>query len=367
MRRVEMARHIFAQIVEAIHYLEQQGLSHNDLRPDNIIVTDSAEVSLSTDFACALADSRLSQVKLARFHAAKLSISTNDLPISYPSHEYYGDELRAPPEVLLEVSKYYYPSHADIWGLGIILFELVLGYSPFSTRDQLLQLANGGHFPTYAWGPGDPELLDTAGVSPLLGECLLVVNPEARIAIEDLKAHPWLQSANASSVEWPIVLSSTLQDVNSPSEDSDALTPTPSRVAYPALDSQCPEVLNVRRQFYEHFSEDINFNPDFLRAYQPGRMLGVGGFGCVIEARHRTEGHSVAVKFIRKRNVPPLGWTENDEGERLPLEVKLMKMATHENIARSLDVFQDNDFIYIVSFLRHTSLAVRTDVLYVGR
>lgn len=69
----------------------------------------------------------------------------------------------------------------------------------------------------------------------------------------------------------------------------------------------------------------------------------------MIEAHHRTEGHSVAVKFIRKRTVPPLAWTQDNEGERLPSEVRLMKIATHENIVRSLDVFQDNDFIYIVS------------------
>ena len=87
--------------------------------------------------------------------------------------------------------------------------------------------------------------------------------------------------------------------------------------------------------------------------YRPGRIIGAGSYGCVIKARHRTQGHSVAFKFISKSGVSSMGWTVNDDGNRLSLEVdvKLMKIATHENIARSLDVFQDNDFFYIVRIL----------------
>ncbi|KAI0088646.1 kinase-like domain-containing protein [Irpex rosettiformis] len=76
-------------------------------------------------------------------------------------------------------------------------------------------------------------------------------------------------------------------------------------------------------------------------------MLGAGGFGCVIKARHRVKGHDVAFKFISKAQVPSVGWTKDEDGELVPLEIVLMKTAMHENIAKSLDVFQDNDFFYI--------------------
>ncbi|KAI0086294.1 kinase-like domain-containing protein, partial [Irpex rosettiformis] len=115
------------------------------------------------------------------------------------------------------------------------------------------------------------------------------------------------------------------------------------------------------RQFREHFSRDVTFNPDFLRTYQPGCILGAGGFGCVIKARHRIQGHDVAFKFISKSQIPPVGWTEDDDGEPLPLEVKLMKMAVHENIAKSLDVFQDNDFFYVGVELHGSHWSIPTD------
>ena len=43
-RRISTARHIFAQMVEAVHYIHQMGVDHNDLRLDNFIVTEFAEV-----------------------------------------------------------------------------------------------------------------------------------------------------------------------------------------------------------------------------------------------------------------------------------------------------------------------------------
>ncbi|KAI0088647.1 hypothetical protein BDY19DRAFT_178384 [Irpex rosettiformis] len=49
-RKVDMARHIFIQIVEAVHYLDQKGVAHNDIRMDNIIVNEFAEVSRFWDF-----------------------------------------------------------------------------------------------------------------------------------------------------------------------------------------------------------------------------------------------------------------------------------------------------------------------------
>ena len=43
-RRISMVRRLFAQMVEAVHYIHQMGVAHNDLRLDNFIVTEFAEV-----------------------------------------------------------------------------------------------------------------------------------------------------------------------------------------------------------------------------------------------------------------------------------------------------------------------------------
>ena len=44
-RRVELTRYAFARLVDAVHHLHSQGVAHNDICPENVIVTESAEVS----------------------------------------------------------------------------------------------------------------------------------------------------------------------------------------------------------------------------------------------------------------------------------------------------------------------------------
>ena len=41
-----MARHIFAQILNAIYFLHSHGVCHRDLKPSNIMVTDENIVKI---------------------------------------------------------------------------------------------------------------------------------------------------------------------------------------------------------------------------------------------------------------------------------------------------------------------------------
>jgi PAS domain-containing serine/threonine kinase len=89
-------------------------------------------------------------------------------------------------------------------------------------------------------------------------------------------------------------------------------------------------------------------NPEFVRTYLLGDELGSGGYGFVMTARHRTEGHEVAVKFIIKEKVPDHAWMENDAIGRLPTEVILLSFIDHENIVKCLDLFEDSLYFYLV-------------------
>ena len=77
--------------------------------------------------------------------------------------------------------------------------------------------------------------------------------------------------------------------------------------------------------------------------------LGAGGYGFVMTARHRIEGHEVAVKFIIKEKVPAHAWWDDDMLGRVPTEVMIMSLVEHENIVRCLDLFEDNLYFYLVS------------------
>ncbi|KAF9071714.1 kinase-like domain-containing protein [Rhodocollybia butyracea] len=103
-----------------------------------------------------------------------------------------------------------------------------------------------------------------------------------------------------------------------------------------------------------HFPPGHRLNPHFLRIYQLGDELGSGGYGFVVTAKHRIEGHEVAVKFIIKDKVPDYAWIDDERYGRLPTEVLLLSNIDHENIVRCLDVFEDAKYYYLVQELHGT-------------
>lgn len=42
----DQARHIFAQVVEAVHYLDSQGITHRDIKDENLVIDKNLKVVL---------------------------------------------------------------------------------------------------------------------------------------------------------------------------------------------------------------------------------------------------------------------------------------------------------------------------------
>ncbi|RDB16851.1 Serine/threonine-protein kinase pim-2 [Hypsizygus marmoreus] len=103
-----------------------------------------------------------------------------------------------------------------------------------------------------------------------------------------------------------------------------------------------------------HFPSGHKLNPHFVRHYHLEDELGSGGYGFVMTARHRTEGHEVAVKFIVKSKVPDYAWMEDETIGRLPTEVMLLSFIDHENIVKCLDLFEDSLYFYLIQELHGT-------------
>ena len=76
--------------------------------------------------------------------------------------------------------------------------------------------------------------------------------------------------------------------------------------------------------------------------YDIKQTLGKGRFGLVKSAIHKKSGRVVAVKVMSKKEM-----SVNDL-ELQRREIEILKMCQHPHIVRLLDVFENQDYIYII-------------------
>ena len=111
---------LFLQVCEAVESAHRSLVVHRDLKPGNILVTDEGRVKL-LDFGIARLMSPESE--------------SGDLPPTLSGSRSFTPDYAAPEQMRgLRVD-----TRADVYALGVILFELLAGRRPFDLRDKSLR------------------------------------------------------------------------------------------------------------------------------------------------------------------------------------------------------------------------------------
>ena len=158
----EVVRSIARQLVQALHYLHRHRVLHRDMKPQNVLLGAGSRVMLC-DFGFARAMSQ---------HTTVLT-------------SIKGTPLYMSPELVQELP---YDHRADLWSLGIILFELFVGQPPFYTNNiySLISLI-------VQQDVQYPPTMSSSFRSFLSG--LLTKRPEHRLAWPQLLFHPFIMGA----------------------------------------------------------------------------------------------------------------------------------------------------------------------------
>jgi serine/threonine protein kinase len=166
----EEVQKIARQLVKALYYLHSNSIVHRDMKPQNILIGTNG------------------QVKLCDFGFAR-AMSSNTIVLT----SIKGTPLYMAPELVKEQP---YNHTADLWSLGVILYELLVGQPPFYTNS-IYTLINLIVKDPVKYPPGiSPEFKHFL-------QGLLNKEPSRRLSWPKLLDHPFLQVGKDEPVPRP--------------------------------------------------------------------------------------------------------------------------------------------------------------------
>lgn len=187
---------LMAQLLLAIYYLHAKSILHRDIKTSNVFLSRENDMVKLGDFGCSLK----SDMSIAEDQRRTLC----------------GTWQNVAPEVLVvdQEQKAEYGKKAETWSAGIVMYELMTLYPPFSCNptdaesfQSMLHSIACGHVP-----PIDPRL----GYDPeLVALCHSMLTPDkrARPFIRGILQHPLFQTAIAEWLRQSTALTAEERDI----------------------------------------------------------------------------------------------------------------------------------------------------------
>jgi mitogen-activated protein kinase 15 len=197
-------QYVIYQLLKSLKYMHSAGLIHRDLKPSNILINSDC------------------QIKLADFGLAR-SLSSNAEDTNIKLTDYVATRWYRAPEILLGSTKY--SKAVDMWSVGCILGELIVGKAIFqgtSTLNQIEKVLELIGKPK----PEDIESLESPHAATILSSVnavkkksfqnfftnaselaldfirkLLVFNPNHRLTVEEALRHKYLEQFSSPEEE----------------------------------------------------------------------------------------------------------------------------------------------------------------------
>jgi serine/threonine kinase 38 len=201
----EESRFYGAEMVLAIEDVHRMNYIHRDLKPDNILMDNEGHLKL-TDFGlCKHAEIRPQQLVESKQQNQEFSSNFNQLKAVLDKRLGYKRSRRlafstvgTPDYIAPEVfGQQGYDETVDWWSIGVIMFEMMVGYPPFFSDEPSITCQKILNWRKTFVIPDD------ANLSPLAVDLLkkLVNDSEVRLGrngADEIKKHPFFDG-----IDWP--------------------------------------------------------------------------------------------------------------------------------------------------------------------
>lgn len=141
--REDDARFYAAEVTAALEYLHLMGYIYRDLKPENILMHQSGHIMLS-DFdlskqSSALGAPTIINTRSGSSSASRPALDTKACIADFRTNSFVGTEEYIAPEVIRGNG---HTSAVDWWTLGILLYEMLYGITPFKGKTRNATFAN---------------------------------------------------------------------------------------------------------------------------------------------------------------------------------------------------------------------------------
>eukprot|EP01025_Chloroclados_australasicus_P056133 TRINITY_DN68_c0_g1_i1.p1 TRINITY_DN68_c0_g1~~TRINITY_DN68_c0_g1_i1.p1 ORF type:complete len:610 (-),score=23.29 TRINITY_DN68_c0_g1_i1:514-2343(-) len=178
---------VLEPLISSLKELHANGIIHRDLKPENVLFDDTFQIKLC-DFGLAI-NSRQETPNTRLGTIDYVAPEILQCPIKVHPFQYKGSTHQLS-----------YSSKVDVWALGILVYELLVGRPPFAGNSDAVTLTNirvkEVHVPDH--------------ITPLARDFILLClnkNPQSRPSIDSLYNHPWLQQYRAVQVPSSVLAS----------------------------------------------------------------------------------------------------------------------------------------------------------------
>lgn len=217
-----VARHLFAEVAAALSDTHANGFLYRDMKPGNVLITATGHTRLA-DFGLS---------KQVRLEMDPYSYLHHPHPHHRPHlhhhrHHHHHHHHNATPQLIGRARSFVgtrrymapeqiaveiggssdYGAPADVWGLGLILYRMIVGEHPFT--DEKASIDDDPK--RLAWNIANSRVSIPPFVSPDAKDLLLSMlhrEERSRVSLIQVMTHPWL-----SSIDWTALRNRALNDV----------------------------------------------------------------------------------------------------------------------------------------------------------